>query len=71
MRTLIIIIGFMFAMTFTSCATHVSVRPAHINVIKVAPKHHKIVVVKGKRYYYWNGRHYKKTGKGYIVVKVR
>ncbi len=71
MRTLFIIIGFMFAMTLTSCAPRVVVRPAHVKIIKVAPKNHKIVVVKGKRYYYWNGRHYKKTGKGYIVVKVR
>ena len=70
MRALIIIFGFIFAMTLTSCATRVAVTPAKVKVVKVAPKHHKIVVVKGKRYYYWNGRHYKKTGKGYVIVKV-
>ena len=71
MRTLIIIVGFIFTITLSSCATRVAVRPTHVKVIKVAPKNHKIVVVKGKRYYYWNGRHYKKTGKGYVIVKVR
>lgn len=70
MRTLLIIIGFIFAMTFTSCATRVEIKSPNIKVVKVAPKHHKIVVVKGKRYYFWNGRHYKKTKKGYIVVRV-
>ncbi len=33
-----------------------------------APKHHKIVVVKGKKYHYWNGKYHRKTKKGYIVV---
>ncbi len=72
MRQLLIIIGFIFALSFTSCATHVDVRPSsNVKVVKVAPKHHKIVMVKGKRYYYWNGKHHKKTSKGYVVVRVR
>ncbi len=70
MRTLFIIIGFVFAITFTSCATRVVVQPSNVKVIKVAPKHHKIIVIKGKRYYFWNGRHYKRTKRGYVIVKV-
>ena len=70
MRTLLIIIGFIFTMTFTSCATRGAVQSPTVKVIRVAPKYHKIVVVKGKRYYFWNGRHYKKTKKGYVIVKV-
>jgi len=70
MRTLLIIIGFIFTMTFTSCATRVAVQSPTVKVIRVAPKHHKTVIVKGKRYYFWNDRHYKKTKKGYVVVKV-
>ncbi|MBT8265556.1 MAG: hypothetical protein KJO41_09660 [Bacteroidia bacterium] len=59
-------------MSLTSCATHVAVKPAtSVKVVKVAPKHHKVVVVKGQRYYFWNGRHYKKTSRGYVFVKVR
>jgi uncharacterized protein with PIN domain len=70
MRNLFIIIGFIFAMSFTSCANKVVVTTPRARVVKVAPKHHKIVIVKGKRYYFWNGRHYRKTNKGYIIVKV-
>ena len=57
-------------MTFSSCATRVVTRPAAVTVVKTAPKHHKIVVVKGKRYYFWNGKHYRKTKAGYVVVKL-
>lgn len=73
MRTLVLILGFIFTLSLTSCATRVVTRPAttNVKVVKVAPKNHKVVVVKGKRYYFWNGRHYKKTRKGYVVVRVR
>jgi uncharacterized protein with PIN domain len=70
MRHLLIIIGFIFALSFTSCVSRVVVTTPRARVIKVAPKHHKIVIVKGKRYYYWNGHHYRKTHKGYVIVKV-
>ncbi len=70
MRTLIIVLSMCFAMSFTSCATRVAVATPNVKVVKVAPKHHKVVVIKGKRYYYWNGRHHKKTKKGYVVVRV-
>ena len=70
MRTLFIVIGFVFALSFSSCASRVIVRPKATTVVKVAPKHHKIVVVKGQRYYYWNGKHYRKTKKGYVYVRV-
>lgn len=68
MRTLIFIIGICFTMSLSSCASRV-VTP-NTKVVKVAPKNHKVVIIKGKRYYYWNGRHYKKSRKGYVVVKV-
>ena len=70
MRTLFIVIGFVFALSFSSCASRVIVRPKATTAVKVAPKHHKIVVVKGKRYYYWNEKHYRKTKKGYVYVRV-
>ena len=70
MRTLFYILGIVFVLSSTSCATHVTVRPNQTRVVKVAPKNHKIVVIKGKRYYFWNGRHYKKTTRGFVVVKV-
>ncbi len=70
MRTLIFTLGIIFTLSLSSCATRVYHRPSAVKVVKVAPKHHKIVVVKGKRYYYWNGRHYRKTAQGFIVVRV-
>lgn len=70
MRTLILIFGIAVVFSTTSCVSRVAIRPANTTIVKVAPKHHKVVVVKGKRYYYWNGKHYKKTRKGYVFVKV-
>lgn len=70
MKTLLIIFGLIFILTFTSCATRTVVQTPKYTVVKVAPKHHKIVIIKGKRYYFWNERHYKKTRRGFVVVKV-
>jgi biopolymer transport protein ExbD len=70
MKSLLIIIGLVFTITLTSCTSRIAVQSPKYTVVKVAPKHHKIVIIKGKRYYYWNGRHYKRTKKGYIPVRV-
>ena len=70
MRTFITFLSVLFLLNLTSCATRVAVRPAKTVVIKTPPKHYKIVKVKGKRYYFWNGKHYKKTRKGYVIVRV-
>jgi len=70
MRTLFIIIGFVITLSFTSCARRLVIATPKATVVRVAPKNHKIIVVKGKRYYFWNGRHYKKTKQGFVVVKV-
>ena len=70
MRTLLLIIGLAFALSLTSCATRVAVTGPRVKVVKVVPKHHKVVVVKGKRYYYWNGHHYRKTSRGYVYVRI-
>ncbi|AUP79336.1 hypothetical protein C1H87_11705 [Flavivirga eckloniae] len=59
-------------MSLTSCATrtHVVTKPNRVTVVKTAPKHYKIVNVRGKRYYFWNGNHYRKTRRGYVLVRV-
>ena len=55
----------------TSCATRVVTKPvAKVTVVKTPPKHYKIVKVKGKRYYFWNGKHHRKTRSGYVVVRI-
>ncbi len=70
MRTFVFLLSLMFALSLSSCATRVVTRPANVTVIKTAPIYYKIVKVKGKRYYFWNGNHYKKTRRGYVVVRV-
>ena len=70
MRTLLIIAGLILSISLTSCARRVVVETPRTTVVRVAPKNHKIVVVKGKRYYYWNGRHYRKTNRGYVYVRI-
>ena len=70
MRTLILIFTTICLLSLSSCATRVVTRPAKVTLVKSPPKHYKIVKVKGKRYYFWNGNYYKKTRKGYVVVSV-
>lgn len=74
-KSILLSIAFVIIFSLHSCV--VRTKPVHHNhqqtkvvYVKYAPKHHKIVVVKGKRYYFWNGKHHRKTRKGYIVVKV-
>lgn len=58
--------------TLTSCATRVvHTSPKKTVVVRTAPKNHKVVVVKGQRYYTWNGNYYRKTTKGYVAVRIR
>jgi hypothetical protein len=69
---LIFALGMFF---FTSCATRVVTPVPATNtkvvVVKKAPRNHKVVVIKGKRYYTWNGKHYRKTSRGYVLVSIR
>ncbi len=71
MKKSLIFLLVIFMCGFTSCATRVRAKtPAKVVVVKKRPANYKIVRVKGKRYYFWNGKHYKKTRKGYVIVKV-
>lgn len=70
MKTILISLGLIFTLSLMSCATRTVVETPRYTTVKVAPKHHKVVVVKGKRYYFWNGRYYKKTRRGYVFVRV-
>ena len=70
MRTLVVFLFVCVYLNFNSCVVHTKAEPTKVVVVKTPPKHYKIVKVKGKRYYFWNGKHYKKTRKGYIVVRV-
>lgn len=71
MRYLVYTLVFVFALSFSSCASRVVVKqPATVTVVKKLPRQYKVVRVKGKRYYFFNGKHYRKTRGGYVVVRV-
>ncbi|WP_345273405.1 DUF6515 family protein [Flaviramulus aquimarinus] len=70
MRIFVIIISAFCMISLSSCATRVVTKPTNVTVVKTAPKHYKIVNVKGKRYYFWNGKHYRKTRNGYVITRV-
>lgn len=68
-----IVLAIIITISFSSCAPRARVvaTPAPgVTVVKVAPRNHRVVNVRGKRYYYWNGRHYRKTRRGYVVVRI-
>lgn len=71
MRYLVYTLVFVFALSFSSCASRVVVKqPATVTVVKKLPRQYKVVRVKGKRYYFFNGKHYRKTRNGYVMVRV-
>jgi hypothetical protein len=71
MRFLVYTLFFVFTLSLSSCARRVVVtQPASITIVKKLPKQYKVVRVKRKRYYFFNGKHYRKTRNGYVVVKV-
>ncbi|BAO75620.1 DUF6515 family protein [Winogradskyella sp. PG-2] len=71
MRYLVYTLVLVFALSFTSCASRVVVKePTSVTVVKKLPRQYKVVRVKGKRYYFFNGKHYRKTRRGYVFVRV-
>ncbi|NRA93183.1 MAG: hypothetical protein HRU26_10960 [Psychroserpens sp.] len=71
MKTVMTFLLVVCFLSVNSCARRVvTTTPATVTVIKTPPRNYKVVRVKGKRYYFWNGNHYKKTRKGYVLVRV-
>ena len=71
MKNLLILLSLIFFLSFNSCARRVVVRqPANVTVVKKLPRNHKVVRVNGKRYYVWNGKRYRKTRNGYVIVNI-
>ena len=65
-----ILITVVFTFSFSSCVTTVKATPSKVVVVQKLAKTHKIVYVKGQRYYKWNGNHYRKTNSGYMVIRL-
>ena len=62
----------LFIVCSTSCVTRTQRKPIQrtTTIIRVAPKGHKVVYVKGNKYYKWNNKHYRKTRRGFVVVRL-
>lgn len=69
-KFVLILFGSMLLILGNSCVVHTRPAVQSRTVVVKAPRNHKIVVIKGKRYYTWGGKHYKKTRKGYIITRV-
>jgi len=70
MRSTIVLFALLFSFTITSCVTTVRVTPAKVVVVKRLPRVHKVVYIKGHRYYKWNGVYHRKTARGFVVVRI-
>lgn len=72
MRTLfIVLLSLILFLSLNSCARRVVVRqPANVTVVKTLPRNYKVVRINGKRYYTWNGKRYRKTRNGYVIVNI-
>jgi len=70
MRSTFVLLFVLFSFTLSSCVTTVRATPARIVVVKRLPRIHKVVYIKGHRYYKWNGVYHRKTARGYVVVRV-
>lgn len=69
MKHLFLLLGFVLLLNLNSCARRVVVRqPANVTVVKTLPRNYKVIRINGKRYYTWNGKRYRKTRNGYVVV---
>ncbi len=68
----LVILSVLSLFFFTSCITRVvTTTPAtKVVAVKYVPKHHRVVYVKGNKYYYWNGKYHRRTHRGYVVVKI-
>jgi len=69
MKTLLYLLSLVFTLSLNSCVVHTRTAPAQVTIVK-RPATYKVVRVKGKRYYTWNGRYHKKTRNGYVVVRI-
>jgi hypothetical protein len=69
----LLILGSILIISFSSCTTRiVSTAPSSdVVIVEKLPKYHRVVINKGTKYYYWNGKYHKKHRHGYVVVKYR
>ena len=69
-KLVLIMFGCALLLMGNSCVVHTRPVASNTVIIKKAPRNHKVVVVKGTRYYTWGGKHYKKTRRGFVFVRI-
>ena len=71
MRTSFIYLLFitLIAVSLSSCVSTIRTTPSNVVVVKRLPVHHRIVYIKGLRYYNWENNYYRKTRRGYVIVR--
>lgn len=72
MNKYVLIFGLFLFLLTSSCARRVVVTTPGPNatLVRVAPPNHRIVVVKGRRYYFWDSKYYRKTRRGFVYVRL-
>lgn len=67
----IIFVVLLGSLITQSCSVRVVERNrGNVVVVKKAPRKHRVVVIKKKRYYTWGGNYYRKTARGFVLVKI-
>ena len=70
MKRLVFILLFA-SFALQSCAPRVVERNrGKVVIVKKAPRNHRVVVIKNKRYYTWGGNYYRRTSRGFVLVRV-
>lgn len=69
-KVILILFGSALLILGNSCVVHTRPAASRTVVVKQAPRNHKVVVIKGKRYYTWGGKRYTKTRRGYVIVNI-
>ncbi len=73
MRHLYLVYTFVFVLVLSinSCAKRVTIAKSETpTVVTRLPRQHKVVRIKGRNYYYFNRKHYQKTRRSYVVVRI-
>ena len=67
----IIFVVLLGSLIMQSCSVRVVERNrGNVVVVKKAPRKHRVVVIKNQRYYTWGGNYYRKTARGFVLVKI-
>ena len=70
MKKIILLILFVVTFSLESCVVRQITSKPNLVIVKKAPRNHQVIVIKKKKYYKWAGKYYKKTRRGYFVVRL-